>query len=155
MKIKFKPLIISILIALAVGGLSGFISMGSMDTYENLQRPALSPPSLVFPVVWTILFILMGIASYIVYMSKSDIKEKALKVYAIQLAVNFIWPLIFFNGQKYFLAFVWLLFLIVLIVETILLFKEVNKKAAILLIPYLLWTIFAGYLNISIYLLNR
>ncbi len=155
MKIKFKPLIISILIALAVGGLSGFISMGSMDTYENLQRPALSPPSWVFPVVWTILFILMGIASYIVYMSNSDIKEKALKVYAIQLAVNFIWPLIFFNGQKYFLAFVWLLFLIVLIVETILLFKEVNKKAAILLIPYLLWTIFAGYLNISIYLLNR
>lgn len=64
MKIKFKPLIISILIALAVGGLSGFISMGSMDTYENLQRPALSPPSWVFPVVWTILFILMGIASY-------------------------------------------------------------------------------------------
>ncbi|HIT72277.1 MAG TPA: tryptophan-rich sensory protein [Candidatus Fimicola cottocaccae] len=155
MKIKFKPLIISILIALAVGGLSGFISMGSMDTYENLQRPALSPPSWVFPVVWTILFILMGIASYIVYMSNSDIKGKALKVYAIQLAVNFIWPLIFFNGQKYFLAFVWLLFLIVLIVETILLFKEVNKKAAILLIPYLLWTIFAGYLNISIYLLNR
>lgn len=155
MKIKFKPLIISILIALAVGGLSGFISMGSMDTYENLQRPALSPPSWVFPVVWTILFILMGIASYIVYMSNSDIKEKALKVYAIQLAVNFIWPLIFFNGQKYFLAFVWLLFLIVLIMETILLFKEVNKKAAILLIPYLLWTIFAGYLNISIYLLNR
>lgn len=155
MKIKFKPLIISILIALAVGGLSGFISMGSMDTYENLQRPALSPPSWVFPVVWTILFILMGIASYIVYMSNSDIKGKALKVYAIQLAVNFIWPLIFFNGQKYFLAFVWLLFLIVLIVETILLFKEVNKKAAILLTPYLLWTIFAGYLNISIYLLNR
>ena len=155
MKIKFKPLIISILIALAVGGLSGFISMGSMDTYENLQRPALSPPSWVFPVVWTILFILMGIASYIVYMSNSDIKEKALKVYAIQLAVNFIWPLIFFNGQKYFLTFVWLLFLIVLIMETILLFKEVNKKAAILLIPYLLWTIFAGYLNISIYLLNR
>lgn len=155
MKIKFKPLIISILIALAVGGLSGFISMGSMDTYENLQRPALSPPSWVFPVVWTILFILMGIASYIVYMSNSDIKGKALKVYAIQLAVNFIWPLIFFNGQKYFLAFVWLLFLIVLIVETILLFKEVNKKAAILLIPYFLWTIFAGYLNISIYLLNR
>ena len=155
MKIKFKPLIISILIALAVGGLSGFISMGSMDTYENLQRPAVSPPSWVFPVVWTILFILMGIASYIVYMSNSDIKGKALKVYAIQLAVNFIWPLIFFNGQKYFLAFVWLLFLIVLIVETILLFKEVNKKAAILLIPYLLWTIFAGYLNISIYLLNR
>lgn len=155
MKIKFKPLIISILIALAVGGLSGFISMGSMDTYENLQRPALSPPSWVFPVVWTILFILMGIASYIVYMSNSDIKEKALKVYTIQLAVNFIWPLIFFNGQKYFLAFVWLLFLIVLIMETILLFKEVNKKAAILLIPYLLWTIFAGYLNISIYLLNR
>ncbi len=155
MKIKFKPLIISILIALAVGGLSGFISMGSMDTYENLQRPALSPPSWVFPVVWTILFILMGIASYIVYMSNSDIKGKALKVYAIQLAVNFIWPLIFFNGQKYFLAFVWLLFLIVLIVETILLFKEVDKKAAILLIPYLLWTIFAGYLNISIYLLNR
>ena len=155
MKIKFKPLIISILIALAVGGLSGFISMGSMDTYENLQRPALSPPSWVFPVVWTILFILMGIASYIVYMSNSDIKEKALKVYAIQLAVNFIWPLIFFNGQKYFLGFVWLLFLIVLIVETILLFKEVNKKESILLIPYLLWTIFAGYLNISIYLLNR
>lgn len=155
MNIKFKPLAISILIALGVGGLSGFLTMGNMDIYGNINKPPLSPPPIVFPIVWTILFILMGISAYLIYESNSNLKEKALAIYGLQLVVNFFWPIIFFNGQKFLLAFVWLLLLVALIIETILIFKDINKKASLLLIPYLLWSIFATYLNLGVYLLNR
>ncbi|MBO8434212.1 MAG: tryptophan-rich sensory protein [Tyzzerella sp.] len=155
MNIKFKPLAISILIALGVGGLSGFLTMGNMDIYGNINKPPLSPPPIVFPIVWTILFILMGISAYLIYESNSNLKGKALAIYGLQLVVNFFWPIIFFNGQKFLLAFVWLLLLVALIIETILIFKDINKKASLLLIPYLLWSIFATYLNLGVYLLNR
>ncbi len=155
MNIKFKPLAISILIALGVGGLSGFLTMGNMDIYRNINKPPLSPPPIVFPIVWTILFILMGISAYLIYESNSNLKGKALAIYGLQLVVNFFWPIIFFNGQKFLLAFVWLLLLVALIIETILIFKDINKKASLLLIPYLLWSIFATYLNLGVYLLNR
>ena len=152
---KFKPLAISILIALGVGGLSGFLTMGNMDIYGNINKPPLSPPPIVFPIVWTILFILMGISAYLIYESNSNLKGKALAIYGLQLVVNFFWPILFFNGQKFLLAFVWLLLLVALIIETILIFKDINKKASLLLIPYLLWSIFATYLNLGVYLLNR
>ena len=155
MNIKFKPLAISILIALGVGGLSGFLTMGNMDIYRNINKPPLSPPPIVFPIVWTILFILMGISAYLIYESNSNLKGKELAIYGLQLVVNFFWPIIFFNGQKFLLAFVWLLLLVALIIETILIFKDINKKASLLLIPYLLWSIFATYLNLGVYLLNR
>ena len=155
MNIKFKPLAISILIALGVGGLSGYHTMGNMDIYGNINKPPLSPPPIVFPIVWTILFILMGISAYLIYESNSNLKGKALAIYGLQLVVNFFWPIIFFNGQKFLLAFVWLLLLVALIIETLLIFKDINKKASLLLIPYLLWSIFATYLNLGVYLLNR
>ncbi|MBQ6908207.1 MAG: tryptophan-rich sensory protein [Clostridia bacterium] len=156
MKIKWKNLIICILIPLAVGALSAFITKDSMSMFEEINKPPLSPSPILFPIVWTILYILMGISSYLVYTSDAA-KYKissALQTYAIQLAVNFFWSIIFFNMQLYLLAFVWLILLWILIISTIIKFNPISKTAAYLLIPYLLWVTFAGYLNIGIYFLN-
>lgn len=97
----------------------------------------------------------MGIASYIIYQSDSPLKRSALLVYGISLVVNLLWSPIFFNYELYLISFIWLLLLWVLIIITIALFSRINKTAAKLMIPYLLWVTFAGYLNLSIYLLNR
>lgn len=155
MKIHFKPLSISLLISLGVGAASAFVTRNSMDIYKSIKLPPLSPPSIAFPIVWTILFILMGIAAYLIYISNSKNKGSALKFYGIQLLLNFIWPIIFFNMRSYLFAFIWLILLILFILKTFTSFKAINKKAAYLLIPYILWIIFAGYLNIAIYFLNR
>lgn len=152
--IKWKPLLISILIPLAVGGLSALITGGAMEDFALINKPALSPPAWLFPVVWTILYILMGIASYIVWQSKSREKDSALRVYALQLFFNFFWSFIFFNLQNYLFAFIWLLALWVLIIITTVLFYRINKIAGYLMIPYLLWVTFAAYLNFAIYLIN-
>ncbi len=155
MKIKVKQLILALAIPLAVGGASAFLTKDSMETFQNLNQPPLSPPGWLFPIVWTILFILMGIASYLVSRSPEDTeKKKALFVYGLQLVVNFFWSIIFFNLGRYLLSFIWLLLLWVLILITILDFKKFSKTAAYLLIPYILWVTFAGYLNLGIYLLN-
>ncbi|SHM76630.1 TspO and MBR related proteins [Anaerosporobacter mobilis DSM 15930] len=156
MNFKCRLFIISLLIPLLIGGISGFITRNSMETFALLNKPPLSPPGWLFPIVWTTLYILMGVASYIVLVSNAPIESKsiALKVYLFQLVINFFWSLIFFNLEQYLLAFFWLLFLWVLIIITIILFYNISKTAAYLLIPYLLWVTFAGYLNLSIYLLN-
>lgn len=154
-QIKWKPLIICLLIPLAVGGLSALLTMGSMDVYGKLNQPPLSPPGFLFPIVWTILFILMGISSYLIFVSEDQNKTKALVLYAVQLVFNFVWSLIFFNMQSYLFAFIWLVILWVLILAMITVFSKINKTAALLQIPYLLWVAFAGYLNLGVYLLNR
>lgn len=153
--IKLKPLIMSILIPLAVGGLAALLTMGQMDIYQTLTRPPLSPPSILFPIVWSILYLLMGISSYFIYISDSPIKGSALSVYAVQLAVNFIWPILFFNLQNYLLSFIWLVLLWVLVLLMIILFCKIKPLAGILQIPYLVWITFAGYLNLAIYFLNK
>ncbi len=155
MKINWKELLISIAISLGVGALSGFLTRNSMSVYQELVKPPLSPPGWVFPVVWTILYVLMGISAYLIYTSDSKDKDKALSIYALQLVVNFCWSLVFFNKQNYILAFHILVALWVLIVYMIKTFREINPVAAYLQIPYLLWVTFAGYLNLTIYLLNR
>ncbi len=152
--IKLKSLVISLLIPLAVGGLSGFLTMNSMEIYKNLNQPNFAPSPFAFPIVWTILYILMGISSYMIYESKSPLKNKALAVYAVQLIFNFIWPLIFFNAQMYLFAFIFLIALWLLVVWMIILFYKIKFVAAYLQIPYLLWLTFAAYLNFTIYLLN-
>lgn len=152
---NLKALVICILIPLVVGGLSALLTRNNMDVYENLNQPPLSPPGWIFPVVWTVLFILMGISSYLIYVSDSRYKNSALKVYAVQLAVNFFWSIIFFNLQMYLLAFFWLLLLLALIVLMMISFYRISKPAAYLQIPYLLWVTFAGYLNFGVYWLNR
>lgn len=154
--INFKKLFISCGISLGVGALSSIVSMKGFMKYHTINQPPLSPPGVVFPIVWTILFILMGISAYLIYVeSESETSKKAaLKIYAIQLVVNFFWPIIFFNFSLYLFAFVWLLLLVLLVIIMIYVFWGINKTAAILNIPYLLWLLFAAYLNFGVYLLN-
>ena len=127
-----------------------------MQQYGQLNQPPLSPPSAVFPVVWTTLFLLMGISAYLVTMKRSDrLKSFDLPaVYWIQLIVNFIWPLIFFNLSIYGIALAWLILLIILVIYMIFQFHDITPAAGWLQVPYLLWLIFAGYLNAGIWLLN-
>lgn len=156
MKFNFKLFILCLGLPLLVGGLAGLITNNSMNAFQMLSKPTLSPPAWLFPVVWTILYILMGIASYLVLASEdnSDTVNIALKFYIAQLAVNFFWPILFFTFELYLFSFIWLLLLIVLVIITIVLFAQISKPAAYLMLPYLIWLIFAGYLNLSIYLLN-
>ena len=155
---KAKPYVISILISVGTGLLSAFLTRDNMDLYNEIVTPTLSPPAILFPIVWTILYVLMGVSAAIIYNSvsiDSDKRAKALFTYGLSLVVNFFWSIIFFNMQMYFLAFVWLILLWVLILKTILEYSEINKGAAYLQIPYLLWVTFAGYLTFSIFLLNK
>lgn len=152
---KRESLIISILFPLAVGLVSSLFSNSTNATYYQLNKPALSPPAVVFPIVWTILYILMGISAYLVSSSDSSKKAEAMKIYFIQLGFNFFWSILFFQFDLYLFAFVWLIGLIILIVKMILIFKEINPIAGYLQIPYLLWCLFAAYLNFMIYYLNR
>ena len=149
--------IISILIALGIGGLSAFLTRNSMEVYKNINQPPLTPPMILFPIVWSVLFILMGISSAIIYTKRSINPREALSgliIYGLQLIVNFFWSIIFFNMQAYLFAFIWLLLLLVLIVIMILQFRKISPLAAYLQIPYLLWVTFAGYLNFMIFMLN-
>ena len=153
--INKKTLSISLLISLGVGAISGILTSNSMEQYNSYNQPSLAPPGFIFPIVWTILYTLMGISSYIVYESDSEYRIPALMVYAIQLIFNFIWPILFFNLNMFLLAFIWLILLWALILAMTLLFYRVDKKAGILQIPYLLWVTFAGYLNFMVYYLNQ
>ena len=155
-KINYKTLAISILIPIAVGGLSALFTMGSMKDFEALRQPPLSPPSWLFPVVWTALFILMGISLYLVLESPDSIdgKEKAFKVYFLQLAFNFMWSIIFFNFGAYEIAFAWLIALLALIVVTTANFFKISALAGVLMLPYIAWVAFAAYLNLAIAYLN-
>lgn len=154
-KINIKKLAKCLGISLGVGALSALFTMFGMDSFEKAVKPPLTPPSFLFPIVWTILFILMGISSYIVCNSDSENRTTALSVYGIQLAVNFFWPIFFFNLEAYLFSFIWIILLWVLIIVMIVQFNKVSKVAALLQIPYLLWVTFAAYLNFGIYLLNR
>ncbi len=156
MKIKIGTLVTSIALPLLVGALSAYLSGGGMQTFAGIQKPPLSPPGWLFPVVWTILYTLMGIASYLVKTSEADEQEifRAQTVYGYQLIVNFFWSIFFFRFEWYLFSFFWLLLLWVLIIITIRLFYKISKPAAYLLIPYLIWVTFAGYLNLGIWYLN-
>lgn len=154
MSIRIKPFIYSILITLGAGILSAIITGNSTDVYSVMNKPPLSPPSWVFPVAWTILYTLMGIAAGIVMNTNCKDKATAIKYYALQLIVNILWPIIFFTAKLYLLAFLWILLLDVLVVITIFKFYNCNKKSAYLLLPYLVWLIFATYLNLGVVILN-
>ena len=156
MKIKWKELLIAIAIPLSLGALTGFLTRGSMENFERITKPPLSPPGWLFPVVWTILYTLMGIASYLVYTSiapKGQIKT-ALKFYLLQLFFNILWSFLFFTFELYYFSFAWLLILLALIIITAVLFYNISKPAAYMLIPYIIWVAFAGYLILGIAILN-
>ncbi len=154
-KSKIKTYAISLLIALGVGGVSALLTNMGMENYEAATKPALTPPDIVFPIVWTILFALMGISAARVWLSEdSRQKNRGLLIYALQLGANFIWSLIFFNLASYGFAFFWLILLWVLILLMIISFNKTDKLAAYLQIPYLLWVSFALYLNYMVWMLN-
>ena len=158
MKLKrWKPYVFSAGIALLIGTLSGLLSMGGMMAYDlTVMKPVLTPPGWLFPVVWSILYILMGISSAKIWLADdSPERKKSLNLYVAQLIVNFFWSLLFFNAQAFGLAVIWLLLLWVLVFLMIRQFYKVDTQAALLQIPYLIWLTFAAYLSIGVWILNR
>lgn len=152
---KYKPYLKSIAVPLAVGGLSAVFTMKGMPYYEMQEKPFFTPPNIVFPIVWTILYFFMGISAARIKQSNNPKKAKALKTYYLQLAVNFFWSVLFFGLHQYFLAFLWLLLLIILVAKMIKEFVQIDLTAAKLQIPYLLWCCFAAALNFGVWWLNR
>lgn len=155
MKKEIKPYVYSVLIALGVGAISALLTKNNMDIYNDITKPLLAPPMILFPVVWSILFILMGISSAMIYAAdERKFKSTALTIYAVQLIVNFFWSIIFFNMRAFLFAFLWLVLLWILIVFMIIFFAKIKPLSAWLQVPYLVWVTFAGYLTLMIYLLN-
>ena len=154
---NLKSLIASILLPLAIGTTAALFTNSAMQDYAVLNQPILAPPGWLFPVVWTILYILMGISAYLIKTSDSNPKDiaDALTLYYYQLIVNFLWPIFFFDFQWYFFSFIWLLLLWVLIILMIRSFDRISKTAAYLNLPYLLWVTFATYLNFAVWWLNQ
>lgn len=156
-KINWLALIISILIPLSVGFLSSYLVKDSYQTFQELTKPSFAPPASVFAPVWTVLYILMGIASYRVWMyglDRQDVRT-ALVFYGLQLFFNFLWTIIFFGLGLRGLAYIEIIILLILIIITTSRFYKIDKTAGYLFIPYLLWTMFASVLNMSIWLLNK
>ena len=156
MKINKRLLFICVAIPLIVGAVSALLTQNSMEMFESLNQPPLSPPGWLFPVVWTILYTLMGISTYLIITTGEDREEvrKALTIYGYQLVVNFLWPTFFFNFGWYLFSFVWLLLLWGLVILMIIRFWNINKVAAYMNIPYLVWLTFAAYLNLGVWILN-
>lgn len=157
MKRNWKTYLFWILLAEAVGALSGWLTRAAAENYQaTILKPPLSPPGWVFPVVWTILFALMGIGAARVSLSGPSPKRSlGLNLFIVQLVVNFFWSPIFFNLQAFGFAFFWLLLLWILVLSMTLTFRETDLLAAKLQIPYILWLTFAAYLNLGVWYLNR
>ncbi len=151
---NIKKIISYIVITLLVGSFFTLFIMDSFNIYNTIDKPFLSPNKIVFPIVWSVLYILMGISLYIVSESKYLNKDKSYLLYILQLLVNSVWPLFFFKFRLFFVSFLIVLLLIYLVIKLILEFYKINKLAAYLQIPYLLWLIFASYLSLGVFLLN-
>lgn len=150
---------VSVLIALGTGTLATYFTSTGMNLlYSEIKTPPLSPPSILFPIVWTLLYFLMGVSSAMIWLEKSPeksvIRRRSLVVYSASLIVNFSWCFVFFNFRAFGIAFAWLLLLLALILKTICEYRKINPKAAYLQIPYAVWVCFAGYLTCAIWVLN-
>ncbi|MBE6818584.1 MAG: tryptophan-rich sensory protein [Ruminococcaceae bacterium] len=156
-KSAWKNYVFYIAISEAVGLLAGFLIREGTKMYaQTIAKPPLAPPAILFPIVWTILYALMGISAARVSLREASARRKrALYIFAAQLVFNFFWSLIFFNAQAFGVAFFWLLALWALILWMILAFKKIDPLAGYLQIPYLVWVSFAGYLNCGVWLLNK
>lgn len=156
-KIKVIPLIILTILPLLGGGIVGYLNRNSMNIYMNIERPSFAPPAIVFIVVWTILYLLMGFASYRIYMLRDQDENvgNSLFLYVVQLLLNYLWSFIFFSFRLYGVAFIELVILFIIVLLTFIKFIKLDKLAGILLIPYLLWLIFAGVLNFFIWMKNE
>ena len=155
--LKWKPLLVSLAIPLAVGGLAAWLTRDGMKAFAALEKPPLSPPPWLFSVAWTLLYVLMGLACYLVWVSDASParRERALTVYGVSLAVNFLWPILFFTVRARLAAFFLLLLLLALAALCALRFSCISRRAGKLLIPYLVWLVFAAYLNFGVWLLNK
>ena len=156
MKQNWKTYAFWILFVEAVGGLSGWLTKDGAELYRTaIVKPPLSPPGIVFPIVWTILFALMGIGAARIYLSPvSKDRSRAIDIFLLQLGFNFFWSTIFFTLQNFGLALIWLLILWLLIIWMIQAFRKIDPLSAWLQIPYLLWVTFAAYLNFGVWRLN-
>ena len=153
---KIRPYVGFSALALLVGGLSSVITQGQMEAFSALRQPPLSPPGWVFPVAWTILYLLMGVGMAIVWRkSDGERRRRAVTLWGVQLAANFLWPLLFFLWQLRLLSLVWLVVLLILVANMTSEFEKTSVTAARLQIPYLLWLLFAAYLNLGVWILNR
>jgi benzodiazapine receptor len=155
-KIKWTELLIFIIGTELVGAISSLLSENFSSFYGELVKPPLAPPGILFPIVWAILYALMGISAYMIYVSdaESGEKTKALTLYAVQLFVNFMWSIVFFRFEQIGVAAAVLILLVILVTMMVMIFKKIRPLAGYLNIPYLLWVIFAVYLNIGFLLLN-
>lgn len=153
-KINWKRLIIITIITFIVGSFFSWFTMNNMDTFKELEKP-INVPGILFPIVWSILYLLMSISCYIITESNDKNKDKAIIWYGIQLVINSLWSLIFFGFGAYLLAFIWIVLLAVSVIIMMAKFYNVDKRAAYINIPYILWILFAAYLNFGIYILNR
>ncbi len=151
---KYVPFVFSIGLSLGIGGFSALLTKESMDIYSEINQPPLAPPASLFPIAWTVLYILMGISAALVWKTNRHEIDSALIFYGFQLVFNFCWSIIFFNFRAFLLSFLWLLVMLTLIGITSVKFCRILKTAGWLMLPYFLWVCFAGYLNFAIYLLN-
>ena len=153
---KIRPYVGFSALALLVGGLSSVITQGEMEAFSALRQPPLSPPGWVFPVAWTILYLLMGVGMAIVWRkSDGERRRRAVTIWGVQLAANFLWPLLFFLWQLRLLSLVWLVALLILVANMTSEYEKTSVTAARMQIPYLLWLLFAAYLNLGVWILNR
>lgn len=154
-KFSLRTMIVCLLICWGVGGLASFLIRSNTDVYETLQLPAFAPPGWVFPVVWAILYTLMGISLYLVFRAfPTATRLNALTAFGVTLLINFTWPLLFFNAQAWWGAFWWLLLLLVSLAVQLIFYWRVRPAAALLQLPYLLWSGFAAVLNLCIARMN-
>ncbi|WP_455714289.1 TspO/MBR family protein [Anaerosporobacter sp.] len=154
MQIKVKPIAISIAIPLVLDLLIRWLTRNSMETYEQLNKPDMALPGYAFGAVWLVLFILMGISSYIIYVSTSEQRGKALRLYGINLFLVFLWPIIFFTYQLYSLAFIIEIILWGIAFTMVSMFTQISRLAGWILLPYFIWVTYAAYLNLQVLLLN-
>ncbi len=149
MNLNFKKLITYILIPLILGSIIGILTSSN---YNEIIMPDFTPPKILFPLVWSILYILMGISRYLI--SDKENNKSAITIYRIQLLVNLLWPIFFFSFKCFFFSFLWIILLIILVIIMIIKFCKLSKISGLTQIPYLLWIIFASILNYAIYTLN-
>ncbi|MBK6090032.1 TspO/MBR family protein [Ruminococcus difficilis] len=149
---KVKTYLLSILVPLVSGALVGLLTSGSMD-YTSLEKPPLAPPSILFPIAWSVLYLLMGISHGI--LKVNDLSDSYTEIpYYAQLIVNLLWPVLFFVFKWRLPAFIWIVTLDILVITMAVRFYKRHRTAGLLQLPYIAWVLFASYLNLGIYLLN-
>lgn len=155
-KIHLGTLILCLAIPVLTGVLSATITSSGMKAYASMNKPPLSPPAIVFPIAWTILYLMMGLALYLIVITPSDknLKGTAVLLFTIQLIMNFMWSIIFFKWGQYLAAFIWLIIMLCILIICAFRFYDINRSSAYLLIPYIVWLIFASYLNMGSFILN-